>query len=101
MEWCLLSGRHWRDAEEVRDSGRGNKLYKLRWGQTMVMPKCQEEKPELICEQCLTGVGQSCDERAKSIAQGRVEEELQAVRHLEMMAVDKVFSDDVCAIMIQ
>lgn len=33
--------------------GGGDTLYKLRWGPTMGMPKCQEEKANLICEQCL------------------------------------------------
>lgn len=48
----------------------------------------------MICEQCLAGVGQRCDERDKSIAQDRVEGEMQAVAHLEVMTVDKVCHND-------
>lgn len=76
-------------------------LYKLRWGQTTVMPKCWKKNRNVICEQCLACVGQRCDERDKSIAQDRVEGEMQVVRHLEVRTVDKVLNDDVCAVMIQ
>lgn len=55
----------------------------------------------MICEQGLAGVGQRCDEHGKSIAQDRVEDEMQVVTHLEVMTVDEVLNDDVCAIMIE
>lgn len=51
MEWCLVSGKHWRVDEKRGTVGEGDGLYKLRWSQAMVTPKCQEEELNLLCEQ--------------------------------------------------
>ena len=51
MEWCLVSGKQWRVGEKRGTVREGVTLYKLRWSQAKVMPKCQEEELNLPCEQ--------------------------------------------------